>query len=286
MTATELLFHPSARLVRGVFVLGFWVLPAIVFAAPKGDLAAVIVNVDLTEEGRKIPPPTPGRPAYYVPVILGYHESGKIVAGEEPPKREELIRQLGGALAKEGYVLQALRPDANRTLPALILAIEWGYLNPLVIEHGGLDLSTGEGGTMAPPGIRDNPAQDTSTDFNQAEMITLVAGSAIKRQAAFTSGDWEKLRDAVAEGRYYIIVSAFDFQASLKGEQKLLWRARMSTERQGVWMNDVVPTLVTAGAPLFGRQTDLPRWTYYPVREGRVILHEPVYPDFDKAPAK
>jgi hypothetical protein len=78
----------------------------------------------------------------------------------------------------------------------------------------------------------------------------------------------------VAEGRYFVIVSAYDFAASLKGERKLLWRARMSTDRHGIWMNNVVAALVTAGAPLFGRQTDAPAWREFPLRDGRVDLGE------------
>lgn len=262
-------------------------LPTSALAARKGDKAEVAINCELTEEGRKVPRPTLQNPAYYVPVIFGYHESGRIIAGEEPPKREELVRQLGRALAKEGYVLQALRPDANTTTPALIITIEWGYLNPVVSNHGALDLSTGEGGTMSPSALRNDPTQAESTDMNQNEMIALVAGAAIRRQAQFTESDWAKLRDAVAEDRYFIVLCAYDFQASLKGEQKLLWQARMSTPRQGVWMNDVVPALVAAGAPLFGRQTDVPRWADFPVRDGKVILGDLKVIDFDvKLPAE
>lgn len=263
-----------------LLVLGLLALGVTGYARIARNLAAVVANADLTEEGKKIPRPTPDQPAYYVPVILGWQEAGKIVAGEEPPKREQVLRQLGQALAKEGYVLQALRPDANKTLPSLIIAVEWGCLNPLVTEHGALDLSTGEGGTMAPAGIRTNPTQATVTDFNQNEMVALVAGAAFSTKLAATGSlglsqqDWDKIRDAVAEGRYFIIVSAYDFAASLKGEQKLLWRARMSTERQGVWMSDVLSALVIAGAPLFGRQTELPAWREFPVREGRVDLGE------------
>lgn len=35
-----------------------------------------------------------------------------------------------------------------------------------------------------------------------------------------------------------------------------------------------MPALVTAGAPVFGRQTDVPRWTDFPMRDGKVILRD------------
>lgn len=237
------------------------------FAAVPSQIE-VVANADLTEEGRKIRRPTPEHPAYYVPFILGYHEEGKIVAGEQPPKRAELIRLVGRALAKEGYVLQALRPDANRTVPSLIVTIEWGYLNALVTEQPApFDLNANDSDS-------EGASQPGSTDFNQAQRIALVAGSAVKRQTQFAPGDWEKLGEAIDDDRYFIIVSAYDFAASITGEQKLLWRTRMSVPRQGIWMNDALPGLIAAGAPLFGRQTEVPTWTPQPLREGRATPGE------------
>jgi hypothetical protein len=256
----------SAWVAIAFFVFG---LGACVHGARQAEVSA---NGELTEQGRKIPRPTSGQPVYYVPVIMGWHESGALVAGEAPPKRADVIRLLGQALAKEGYVLQALRPNGNNTLPSLILTIEWGYLNPVITHEGAANLTTGDGGTMAVQGMRDDPTQRESTFMNQNEMVSLVAGSALHREASFSQVDWQKLTEAVAEDRYYIIVSAYDYAASLKGEQELLWRTRMSTPRQGVWMNDVIAPLVLAGAPLFGRQTDGPTWLSFSVREGTVTL--------------
>lgn len=227
----------------------------------------VIVNIDMTAEGKKVPRPTPEKPAYYVPVTLGYHTAGEIIAGEKPPARAEMIRQLGQALAKEGYVLQALRPDANKTTPSLILTFEWGYLNPQKTDFG-----------EDPAVVPVDSSQEIPRvigDFNHREMLTLVAGDSIYRSTLFSESEWERLRDAVDEGRYYVIVSAFDFAASLKGERVLLWRARMSTERQGIWMDDVLAALVTSGAPIFGRTVDRPQFMSRPLREGRVDIGTP-----------
>lgn len=253
---------------------------------PVTRLTEVIANADLTEDGKKFPTPTPGHPIYYVPIIYGWHEEGRIVAGEEPPKRTEMIRLLGQALAREGYVLQALRPDANTTRPSIIVAVEWGYLNPVITNEGALNVTTGSGGSLSPQEIRDDPTQRDSTFHNEREMATLVAGSALQRQAFFSEADWQKLNNAMSEGRYYIVVSGYDFEASLHGEQKLLWRTRVSTPRQGVWMSDVMPALVAGGAPLFGRQSDVPKWTDLRVRDGKVIMPDAVVIEPDvKLPA-
>jgi len=283
-------FRRRIRVALCACTLAVFAPPAL--AVKDGDKVMVIVNVDLTDEGRKIPRPTPEQPAYYVPVILGYHEGGKIIGGEQPPSRQEMLRQLGRALAKEGYVLQAVRPNANQTLPSLILAFEWGYLNPSTLNFGLMDLTTGEGGTLAPSEIQSKSSLATGTaDFNQAEMVTLVAGSALAAQlaAAGSTGlsqiEWDKIRNAATEDRYFIIVSAFDFAASLKGEQRLLWRARMSTERQGVWMSDVLAALVTVGAPKFGRETG-PAFADIPITRGTVKLGPMEIKNADVHPAE
>jgi hypothetical protein len=259
---------------RALLPLTLGVLATAVCAAPKKDKAEVVANAELTEEGRQASRPTPGHPVYYVPMTHGWHESGKIVAGEEPPKRADVLRHIAQALAKEGYILQALRPDANTTVPSIVIHIAWGYMNPDVVESGALDLGTSDGGSMAPAGLRNDPTQSTSSDFNAQDMLTLVAGSMHGRETSLSQADWDKVGVAAGEGRYFIIVSAYDFAASVKGEQKLLWCTRMSTARQGVWMSDVVPALVATGASLFGRQTDVPTWKSYPLREGRVDLGE------------
>ena len=259
---------------RALLTLCLGVLATAVCAAPKKDKAEVLANAELTKEGRKASRPTPGHPVYYVPVIHGWHESGKIIAGEEPPKRADVLRHLAQALAKEGYILQALRPDANITVPSIIIHIAWGYMNPDVVESGALDLSTSGGGSLAPAGLRNDPTQSTASDFNAQDMLTLVAGSMVGREATFSQADWDRLGAAVGEGRYFIILSAYDFAASVKGEQKLLWCTRVSTARQGVWMSDVVPALVATSTSLFGRQTEVPIWKSYPVREGHVDLGE------------
>jgi hypothetical protein len=45
----------------------------------------VNVVVDMTDEGKKVAPPTKEKPAFYFPVVAGYREEGAIVAGEKKP---------------------------------------------------------------------------------------------------------------------------------------------------------------------------------------------------------
>ena len=114
-------------------------------------------------------------------------------------------------------------------------------------------------------------------DYNQAAMVTLVAGTTLARQlsaagsTALSQIEWDRLKQAAAADRYFIIVSAYDFADSLKGQRTLLWRARLSTERHGVSLDDVLPALVAAGAPVFGRESG-PRFDPVALKPGTVKL--------------
>ncbi len=246
------LMNRAGRILRfGPFLCATLVAP--LFGAVLEPKASVIANIDMTEAGKKIARPTVDHPAYYAPIILGFSENGELVANEKPPKRAEVLRQIAKALAKEGYVLQALRPNADRTLPSLILTFSWGYLNPQVTDFG-----DDPDPTLPPSSDSSAATPHLVADFNAREMTTLVAGDALARGVQFTDEETKTLRDAAAEGRYFIIVSAYAFDPDPKSVKKLLWRARMSTERQGVDMDDVVAALVSGGASIFGRDLERP----------------------------
>jgi len=55
-------------------------MPAVVGVAVAATTEdrMMVVSTDITKESRRIAPPTAGRPAYYVPVSLGYSETGNV----------------------------------------------------------------------------------------------------------------------------------------------------------------------------------------------------------------
>lgn len=236
----------------------------------------VIANVSMTPAGRKVPHPTSEQPAYYVPVIFGYHQVGQLTARDTPPSRKELVRLVGQALARQGYVLQAARANAAKTLPSLVLTFEWGSLQPATTDFGEDATQFGLGSDQTAPHV--------VASFNADQLRTLVLGD-----GAVGDGDTmfsvptleQRLREAVEESRYYLIVSAYDFAASMKGQQVLLWRARMSVDQRGVMMDDVVSALVSAGAELFGRSLVTPQLSMRKVREGKVQVGAPETKELD-----
>jgi hypothetical protein len=196
--------------------------------------------VDLTLEGKKVTLPSPGKPVYYFPVVSGYHEVGAITAGEKPPPKTEVIHLLAEALAKQGYFVVSKASGA----PSLLLVFHWGYMNPQIEDFG-----TGD------------PAQKVF--FNQREMLGLVAGHTLGNLDL--SFEREDVMQAAEDDRYFVVVAAYDYEAALKHQKKMLWSAKMSTPSNGVSIGEVIPALIASGAPQFGRETNRPKWITAPV---------------------
>jgi hypothetical protein len=222
----------------------------------------VNVNVSLTGAGRKLPPPTKEKPAFYFPLLAGYREEGSLVAGEKKPPPVLVAHVLAKALAAQGYLVVA----KDTPPPSLLLVVFWGYMNPQIDEFGDAE----------------NPQ---TVFFNQKEMLALVGGQTLGNL------DLSFEREAVMQGaeddRYFVIVSAYDFADARKKKKTLLWTARMSTPSAGMTLAEVLPALINSGGPLFGRETTVPKWVSAPLApEGKVEIGTPtVVPEKPAAPS-
>ncbi len=209
------------------FALGLAALfPArAVFADDNSIRVDVVVN--MTEEGYKLPPPNPENPTYYIPCTAGYLESGAVLVGEKPPPPTvDVQRMLARALADRGYLVMNKKHH-----PSIILAFWWGYMSPITgkpygdTANGSLD-NNPSGGGIYMPGIG-----GTGTDAGQGlllptgafevtpnahDMFTLVAGSNFEEQIGKwdSFGAYDSLHEAAHHPRYFLMVSALDFQAA------------------------------------------------------------------------
>jgi hypothetical protein len=244
------------------------------FAAPLAAHASffgppthtpVDVVVDFTPEGRKLAHPDGAHRAYYLPVVFGFKEWGAVVAGEKRPNERDLIHLVAAQLANQGYFVM---DPAHGHPPSLILAIHYGCLNP---ENDDMD-----------------PTDTTGMSkvfFNEREMLALVAGNTL--QNLDLSFEREDVMQAAEEDRYFVALTAFDFEAFAKGRHKVpLWQAKMSVPSAGIsGFADVMEALVKAGGPFLGRETLRPKMILAPVTpEGRVEIGTPTVKDYSDAP--
>jgi len=258
----------SRLIVPVVFALA---APFLIAAAAAADDVRVDVVVDMTDAGRTVPRPTADHPAFYLPLTVGYQEEGAYVPDQAlPPPTAEVENLIARSIFNQGYRLMTKTGH-----PSLVLVFWWGcmapemngtqILPPQEITRGlfGTDPGRGPGGadSLSDPGafVEVVRNQLPSTEFiNQAQMISLVSGD-YQYPTDKPNPVLEQVMTMARSPRHYLLVSAFDFNDWRNHKTTLLWRAHMSTELWGHNLGDVLPAMITAGAPLFGRETLAPQ---------------------------
>jgi hypothetical protein len=105
----------------------------------------------------------------------------------------------------------------------------------------------------------------TDVMINESEMDELVLGAThdLYTDQKDPSLRSQSLTDAARNPRYYVTVSALDFAAATRQKKAVvLWTAHVSTDLEGHTFEEVLPTLIASGAPMFGKDTDGAIWPF------------------------
>ena len=241
----------------------FSILPKSFQKNPTLDMT---FNTEFTAYGRLLRKVSPENPLYYVSEDAGFHQLGWVAGGERPPPLQVLERALNKALVTNGFL-----PASPEHPAGLALIYYWGSHN--------------------------KPDEDTARDFPEMarrfilERAILVGGKKFAsgmnfamewgETAADHEGKLEFLRDQTREELYYVVVSAYDYQALARGERRMAWRTTMTVTSAGLAMNETLPVVVASAAPYFGRDMAEPEIGARRIsREGRVLIGTPtVVPD-------
>lgn len=250
----------------------FNLLPRAFQKDPRLD---VMIVTEYTQAGRKLPPPSPGRPQYFVQLKGAYTEVGDVIAGERKPPDDYLATILRESLAQAGYL-----PADRGHPPAIALFYRWGSFNKL----SPIDDPTGANGPEP-----DDPLQS----LNLVERAALVGGTkfAVEMAHAMQSGTLNFLESSsprtaflvqLARGNlYFLMASAYDYPAAAQGKRVLLWSTKVSTDSNGVAMDESIPQLVASAGPYFGHETGGPVRLNRPVvKEGKVLFGVPVVKEY------
>jgi len=250
-----------------------WILVATLLsplAARAERTAEVDVVVDMTPEGHRVDPPTAAHPAYYYPILGGYQTLGAVVAGEPPPPSPlEVAHLVAVELARQGYFASKAQTVRNHLVldppPTLVIAVHWGCLNPVNQDLG-------------------SPIDPNPVTFNQDDMMALVGGDTLNNLDL--NFEREGVIQAAEQNRYFVVLTAFDLRAYQKTHRRIkLWQAKMSVPSNAVTLDAVLPTLVKAGGPFFGRETVRPKMLIAPVLpEARVEIGTPTVKDYQEVP--
>ncbi len=262
-----------------------WTFSFLPVAFQKNPLLDFTVLTEMTDYGRKLPPPSFKRPVYYMSFSNGQQDKGPGYGGKNAMAFEQLDKRLLQALASAGY-----RPSDKEHPATQVLIFTWG-------EHNRVDMltNTDEDGTTA----KNRYGVDSSNFDNLMSRAHLVGGKQFAEELAQALKDQalmggtgihsplerfkerntltSSLVDQVFDDCYYVVVSAYDLLA-LAGplrEKRLLWRTRMSTAAQGVSLEQTMPGMLENGAYYFGREMKAPEIIIKRImREGKVEIGE------------
>jgi len=242
---------------------------------PRINLSIV---TEMTKDGKAIPAPTKDRPAYYIAWDGGLVEEGDVVAGEQPPPPARLAELMCSSLAASGY-----QPASGRNTPTLVIHYRWGAFNHLSAIGGD-----------------DSAPDDDVVLKNLMTRAALVGGVkfSVEFMRAYNSGllaamNAFRLRDERTDllatmalsDLYFIVAVAYDYDGATHGQKKPLWITKISTDSQGLAMDDALPSLVARAGNYFGHETNGSVLFHPRLFPGRVEIGEPTVKDYlDNSP--
>jgi len=204
-------------------------------------------NVDIlavAEQVQAAPSPQ-DNPVSYVAFDGGYIEAGDPIAGETAPSPDQVSQSLNSALAEHGFRM------ARGTAPSIVLTYHWGVLR---IDHQQI---------RVPYGIKTNliaRIELVSTQKLGAEVenhiLAREKGSGMNEDVSsptILAGPLETVRQDSHYPRFFVVVSAYDYQALAHREPRLLWRTKLSALETSGAMDEVIPALIAGGGPFFGK---------------------------------
>lgn len=243
---TKLLRFTAVRIL-GLLSLGVPSTPAAGFNLFSGTWGDVIVATDTTPEGRKLTPPTPENPVYYLGQSLGCRLGS--TPGDRLPPTKEMNRFVADVLAKQGYL--GATPGVNE--PALFLVLQWGQLDTRSGDHLWF--------------LGYNARQDIA-----APIFPGMLGAEVWRRNS-RSRTIETILDYTNGPIYGIIVTAFEYQSAHTTKPVIYWQTRIGLPTNGKSMMEALPAMVLAAGPSIGRESDKPLLRDVDhARQGRVEL--------------
>ena len=248
----------------------FSLLPRAFQSDPRLDLSVI---TEMTAEGRKLSPPSAASPSYYVAIDSGEREEGDVSAGEKRPSAQLLLTAMQSALRVNSY----LPADAAHP-PSLLISYVWGSFNELKFTGTGDDLELKNLAARAAivGGLR------FAGEMMKARVLGGPAYSSFRHRDAHT--EW--LVERSTGNLYFVMVTAFDYASAAKGEKKILWRTKMSTDSNGLTMDESVPTLMNNSGMFLGRETAEPARLNRPIlKDGSVHVGDPTVKGYDEPPS-
>lgn len=224
--------------------LSFELLPKSFQKNPQLEMTVV---TEFSDYGKTLPEASPEKPAYYLGVNTGFLERGESVAGLHPPDPNYLGRLLQRALQANGFLA------ADKTHPpTLALFFHWG-------AHSAMDYDLS---ALFPDKAYREMLERAVLVGGHSFQKSLIRRLSYGELQIDPTAKLDFLRSQAGSDLYFVVVSAYDYEALRRKERKLVWRTNLTVAATGVAMADSLPALVLTGGPYFGR----------PVPEAEILL--------------
>jgi len=178
----------------------------------------------------------------------GYIEGGDAIAGDRPPTPQTVAAAVSAALRSRNFTIDNGQSGAN---PAMVLTYHWGVLR----RRHWHDISLSNLNSNLKARLSLVARYDTVRDLEQYILTDRAAHGA--SHAFLEQPTYLDARQNAQDPRYFIILTAYDFNALKNQQAKPIWRVKMSTLETSGSMANVVPALAVASSPYFGQ--NLPR---------------------------
>lgn len=287
--------------LRSNFV--FNLLPKAFQKRPNLDFNVI---TEMTPAGRKLPPPAPNQPVYYVQQVGKFIQTGSAPAAKEAtPPLADLEHAMQRSLATAGYIPAELPAHP----PSLLIIFNYGSHSidpPLPVEALDSDLpppvSAEEllplithdlrlqqdlferaaliGGGAFATALRNALAseiENMNLNYSLQSYASPVSPDRSSPFQRFINGKNSALISHLVEDAfhscYFVTASAYDYAAAARSQKILLWRTKMTVDAQGVNMKETLSPLIASAGPLFGRDmTEATVITKKISREGTVTI--------------
>jgi hypothetical protein len=252
----------------------------------KNPSLEITVMGEVTDEGKKLPPVSPEKPAYFTLVSAGYHPVGDDY-GEKTLKADDIEHILSQALATNGY-FPAKMPEQS----SLLIIFTWGPHNrvrdnndPEVQKRNFLERAGLVGGEkFAMKAAKLLQEQTDQQDGGSGMPSFVLAFINPFKGYAMTSSKHDFMLSQARRELYYVIATAYDYPSAVRNQRRLLWRTRMTVDSAGVSQEQTLSTLIAHAGPFFGKEMAEPEILTPRAREGRVEIGTPTVVNDEAAP--
>lgn len=211
----------------------------------------------LTDDGRKLSPPSVDSPIYYKIHDQGLQMRGESTGYNDIPSAAELDDTLQRTLASAGYL-----PAEGKHEPELLLVYFRG-------AHNRLDRDTAD---QFPDLARQYAMERAQLVGGKDYALKLARELDRPSLNIDVSFRHEFLKEQALNDLYYIVISAYNYHDATHNQHRLLWRTTMTVNSRGISMNQGMPALIVMGEKFYGRETTEPMVIQRDFHSGNVKL--------------